>query len=152
MSRDPSRYYYREHIAGYKRIRAEGKTAWAEIHGGEGFENFASRAFLEMALPRLRFSSAHPTALEYGCGTGPGACFMAERGFQVDAMDLVPTAIEIAKELAEARRLNIHYEVQDICELYHEGKKYDMVVDSYCLQGIVTNADRERLFCRSGPT
>ena len=73
------KYYYREHILGYQQIRAEGKTAWAEIHGYTGFENFASRAFLEKALPLLHFSVPHPTVLEYGCGTGPGACFLAER-------------------------------------------------------------------------
>jgi len=74
------KYYYHEHILGYQRIRAEGKTAWAEIHGDDGFEQFASREFLERALPRLRFSTSPPTALEIGCGTGPGACFLAEHG------------------------------------------------------------------------
>jgi SAM-dependent methyltransferase len=140
------KYYYREHTACYNRIRAEGKTAWAEIHGGEGFENFASRAFLEMALPRLHFPTGHPTALEYGCGTGPGACFLTERGFQVDAIDLIPTAIEIALEQARMRGLDICYEVMDVTELPLEGKQYDLIVDSYCLQGVVTDADRRKVF------
>jgi len=140
------KYYYREHLLGYQQVRAEGKTAWAEIHGDVGFENFASRAFLEKALPMLHFPVFHPVVLEYGCGTGPGACFLAERGFQVDGTDLVPLAIEIAKEQARERNLNIHYEVQDICELPHEGKLYDMIVDSYCLQGIVTDEDRQKVF------
>ncbi len=70
------RYYYPEHLEGYERIKAEGKTAWAEIHGQEGFDNFCSRAFLETVLPRLTFSAPVPTAFEYGCGTGPGACFL----------------------------------------------------------------------------
>jgi SAM-dependent methyltransferase len=136
------KYYYREHIA----IRAEGKTAWAEIHGGEGFEHFSSRTFLEMALPQLQFSTPHPAALECGCGTGPGACFLAERGFHVDAIDLVPTAIEIAREQARLRGLTVHYEVMDVTELPHEGKRYDLIVDSYCLQGIVTDEDRRKVF------
>lgn len=140
------KYYYREHILGYQRVKAEGKTAWAEIHGSTGFENFSSRAFLKAALPQLRFSVPHPTALEVGCGTGPGACLLAERGFRVDAIDLIPMAIEMAKELARERNLDIHYEVQDICELHHEGKRYDMIVDSYCLQCIVADVDRESVF------
>jgi len=140
------KYYYREHILGYQRVKAEGKTAWAEIHGHTGFENFSSRAFLETALPQLRLSMPKPTVLEYGCGTGPGACFLAERGFQVDAIDLIPMAIEMAKELAQERNLDIHYEVGDICELPHQGKRYDMIVDSYCLQCIVTDADRQSVF------
>ena len=140
------KYYYREHIKGYEQVKAEGKTAWAEIQGYTGFENFASREFLKKVLPLLHFSVPHPTVLEYGCGTGPGACFLAEKGFQVDGIDLIPLAIEIAKEQAEERNLSIHYEVQDICELPHEGKLYDMIVDSYCLQGIVTDEDRQKVF------
>lgn len=140
------KYYYREHIRGYQQVKAEGKTSWGEIHGVPGFENFASRQFLEKALPLLHFSVPHPVVLEYGCGTGPGACFLAERGFQVDGTDLIPLAIEMAKELAGERNLAINYEVMDICELPHGGKRYDMIVDSYCLQGIVTDEDRQKVF------
>jgi SAM-dependent methyltransferase len=140
------KYYYREHLAGYERIRAEYKTAWAEIHGGEGFEQFASRAFLEEVLPGLRFSGTPPAALEIGCGTGPGACFLAERGFRVDAIDLIPPAIEIARQQARLRGLQVQYAVQDVTMLPHDGPQYDLIVDSYCLQGIVTDADRRAVY------
>ena len=140
------RYYYSEHLEGYERVKAEGKTAWAEIHGQEGFDNFCSRGFLEVVLPRLTFSTHVPTALEYGCGTGPGACFLAERGFGVDAIDLVPTAIEMAKEIASQRGQSIHFEVADVCALREEGRQYDLIVDSYCLQCIVFDDERQRVF------
>ncbi len=140
------KYYYPENIVRYKKLKAEGEKAGNETHGAVGFENFCSRDFLEEALPRLRFSTRRPTALEYGCGTGPGACFMAARGFQVDAIDIIPAAIEMARGEAGKRGLDVHYEVMDICELPHEGRKYDMIVDSYCLQHIVTDADRESVF------
>jgi len=140
------RYYYPEHIQGYARVKREGKSAWAEIHGQEGFDNFSSRGFLEAILPRLRFSVPQPTALEYGCGTGPGACFLAEHGFRVDAIDLVPTAIDMAKQIAAGRGLDIHFEVGDVCELPLDGRQYDLIVDSYCLQCIVFDTERERLF------
>jgi SAM-dependent methyltransferase len=139
------KYYYREHLLGYEQVKKEGKTAWGEIHGVAGFENFSSRAFLEEILPELRFSIPHPIVLECGCGTGPGACYLAVKGFLVDGIDLIPLAIKIAREQARKRGLNIKYEVQDICELSHKSKKYDMIVDSYCLQGIVTEEDRQRV-------
>ena len=139
------KYYYREHLLGYQRLKAEGKTAWGELHGRRSFEDFASRAFLEEALPMLTFSSPHPSALECGCGTGPGACFLAQRGFRVDAFDLVPAAIEVAREQARLRGLDIHYDVTDICQLSGEGRRYDLIVDSYCLQCIVTCADRRSM-------
>lgn len=140
------RYYYPEHLQGYERVKAEGKTAWAEIHGQEGFDNFCSRPFLEAALPRLQLRTAEPTVLEYGCGTGPGACFLAERGFRVDAIDLVPAAIEMAKRIAAERGLSINFEVADVCDLREEGKRYDLIVDSYCLQCIVFDDERQQLF------
>jgi SAM-dependent methyltransferase len=141
------KYYYREHIAGYRKMVDEGKKSWDELHGNsDGFENFSSRPFLDEALPRLRFAESQPAVLEYGTGTGPVACYLAKRGFRVDAGDLIPKAIEIAKGLAEEQELDIHYEVLDICNLPHEGTKYDMIVDSFCLQGIVMNEDRERVF------
>ena len=140
------KYYYPEHIDGYERVKAEGKVSWGEIHGVGGFESFSARPFLEAVLPDLRFDTPEPTVFNYGCGTGPDACFLAERGFRVDAVDLIPTAIEIARQQAALRGLDIHYAVQDICELPHEGKRYDMIVDSYCLQCIVLDADRRRVF------
>ena len=140
------KYYYREHIEGYQKIKVEGKSAWNEIHGGCGFENFSSRPFLEAALPELQFAVPHPTVLEYGCGTGPGSCFLAENGFQVNGIDLIPTAIEMAKGFAVQRGLHINFWVQDIVELPAVGKTYDLIVDSYCLQCIVFDEDRQKVF------
>lgn len=140
------RYYYPEHIEGYRRLKAEGKAAWGEIHGEEGFENFAARGFLSTVLPTLRFDTPEPTTFNYGCGTGPDACFLAAHGFRVDAIDLIPTAIEIARQQAAARGLAISFAVQDICDLPHDGNQYDLVVDSYCLQCIVLDRDRQRVF------
>lgn len=140
------KYYYPEHTTGYERLKAEGKTAWAELHGDHGFENFSSRSFLLTALPYLTFETPQPAALELGCGTGPGACFLAERGFRVTGIDLIPTAIEIAREQAAQRGLDITYEVGDVVELPHDGPLFDLIVDSYCLQGIVLDADRAAVF------
>lgn len=141
------KYYYREHLEGYDRVAREGKRAWGEIHGDEeGFDAFSSRAFLSAAVERLRFGSTDPHALEYGCGTGPGACFLAERGFRVHGIDLIPAAIDIARRIATERDLTIDYAVQDICTLPADGPRYDLIVDSYCLQGIVLEDDRRLLF------
>ena len=139
------KYYIEEHELGYRRIKAEGKLAWNEIHGEPGF-NFSLRPFLEEVLPKLEFPAPKPMALEIGCGTGPGACFLAERGYRVRGIDIDPLAVEMAAEFAAERNLSIQYEVQDACNLPAGGEEYDLIVDSYCLQCIVTDADREKLF------
>lgn len=139
------KYYIEEHELGYRKIKAEGKLAWNEIHGESGFD-FSLRPFLEEVLPKLEFPVPEPTALEIGCGTGPGACFLAERGYRVHGIDVDPLAIEMAAEFAAERKLSVRYEVQDACDLPAIGPKYDLIVDSYCLQCIVTDADRAKLF------
>lgn len=85
-----------------------------------------------------------PDVLEYGCGTGLAACFLAERGFQVDALDLVPQAIDLARAFARDRRIEVNFGVRDVCRWESEpiDKQYDLVVDSLCLQSIVLDHDR----------
>ncbi len=140
------KYYYREHLRAYSRLQAENLTSWGELHGAVGFENFSSRAFLTAVLPELHFAPPTPAVLNYGCGTGPDACFLAARGYRVDAIDLIPAAIEVARQQAAQRGLDIHFSVQDICELPHTGKRFDLIVDSFCLQCIVFDDDRQRLY------
>ncbi len=91
---------------------------------------------------------AEVDVLEYGCGTGPAACFLASRGFRVHAVDLIPRAIALAREFARQRALDIRFDVQDMCALANTpaARQYDLVVDSFCLQSIVTDADRADLF------
>lgn len=141
-----AKYYIKEHEAGYQRIRAEGKTNWDQLHEPSSFDDFSMRPTLEWALPLLHSSVSQPRTLEYGCGTGPGACLLAERGFRVDGIDISPVAIELARELAAQRGLNVNYAVADICELPAPDTVYDLIVDSFCLQCIVTDSDRAKVF------
>ena len=141
-----AKYYLDEHEAGYRQLKAEGKTNGDQLHEPASFDDFAMRPVLEWALPLVKFRAAQPRTLEYGCGTGPGACFLAARGFRVDGTDISPVAIDMAKELAAQRRLDINYTVADICELPPPGTIYDLIVDSFCLQCIATDADRAKVF------
>jgi SAM-dependent methyltransferase len=141
------KYYVTEHLHGYQEIAEKGKSSWDELHGSAGYEDAAIRHRLALALPHCRWQSSEPRALEYGCGTGPGACYLAEHGFQVMGIDLNPTAIAIARREAAKRSLKIDYTIGDVCALPQvDSSCYDLIVDSFCLQSIVTNADRASLF------
>jgi SAM-dependent methyltransferase len=140
------KYYEPEHIEGYARIRSEGLSAWGQLHGEASFEDSEIRGVLPEVLSRLHFGSPQPTALEYGCGTGPGACLLAKRGMRVRGIDPSPVAIEIARREAAKRGLTIDYRVGDVCTDAPPGERYDLVVDAFCLQCIVTDDDRGRLF------
>ncbi len=146
------RYYYAEHEAAYERIQKEGYTQWNDLFDqstSRDFEDFQNRAFLETVMPRLDLPPPPETEVfEYGCGTGPAACFLAAQGFRVEAVDLIPEAITIAQRLARERGIRVTSNVQDICALATEtpSKRYDVVLDSYCLQSIVTDEDRSAVF------
>lgn len=146
------RYYQAEHEAAYRTIEQLGYTQWNDLlDQGRAwtYDEFQNRAFLERVIPRLDLPAASATTVfEYGCGTGPAACFLAARGFQVDAVDLIPEAITLARRMANERGVRVAFHVADICALGSEPvtKRYDLVLDSYCLQSIVTDQDRSAVF------
>jgi len=141
----PMRYYYHEHLSDYARVKEMGLKSRAELYGSHSFDEFSSRPFLEAILPSLALEPG-TRALELGCGTGPGACHLAQEGFAVTGIDLIPDAIEKAKENAQELGLEIKYNVMDVCDLPAEGEPFGLVVDSFCTQGIVTDGDRDRMF------
>ena len=141
------RYYFRENVRRYEKMTQMGLEDWAATtYGGMDFHDFSSRDFLELALPQLRFETSRPTALELGTGVGPGALFLAERGFQVTGYDLIPEAISTAREIAHARGVSIQYEVMDVTQIPHDGDRYDLIVDSYCINHIVFLEERRAVF------
>ena len=139
--------YLRENAARYREMTRLGVDAWAESkYGGADYAEFSSRGFLEDAIPRLRFDRDRPMALELGTGVGPGALFLAAHGFRVHAIDVIPEAIEQARRIAAERGVDVTFEVMDVTGIPHAGPAYDLVVDSYCLQGIALDADRDAVF------
>ncbi len=142
------RNYLKENIARYQEMARMGVRAWAEwAYGGTDYADFSSRRFLEEILPSLRLPQDRPRVLELGTGVGPGALYLASRGFQVHAIDVIPEAIEQARRNAAGRNLPVQFEVMDATQIPRCGPCYDLIVDSYCLQGIVLDADRESVFC-----
>ena len=139
------KYYYHEHLADYAMMKTKGLMSRDELYGGLDFRDFSSKSFLNETLPRLDVE-AGARVLELGCGTGSGACFLTELGYQVHGIDVIPDAIDKAREIAEERGLDIEYDVMDVCHLPHEGKPYELIIDSYCSQGIVMDQDRAAMF------
>jgi SAM-dependent methyltransferase len=142
------KYYYDEHEDTYQKMKTGNISAWDEFHdpANYSFDNFMMRPFLEKALNIININESALQAFEYGCGTGAGACYLAKKGFTVDAVDISPTAIEMANDMAKSKGLVINFRVQDLLVLPKLDKKYDLILDNYCLQSIVTDDDRKKLF------
>ena len=140
------KYFYHEHLADYAELKAKRLQSRGELYGNPNdFSAFSSKSFLIETLPRLDLK---PDAriLDLGCGTGPVACFLAKLGYQVHGIDIIPDAIDKAKAIAAEHRLDIQYEVLDVCQLPRVSEKYQLIIDSFCSQGIVTDPDRIAMF------
>src|SRR5262245_48051685 len=66
-------------------------------------------------------------ALELACGLGHNAIWLAQQGWQVDAVDVSPVGLEIATGLARRLDARINWIPADLDELVPEPAAYDLV-------------------------
>jgi len=144
---ETKRRYRRVSVDGRYRALA-GSPAPVDFRG-RPFADFDLREFFDELLPRLTRPAA-PTAFEYGTGTGPCACYLAARGFRVDAIDASPAAIELATRYASELGVEVRFEVADIVRLPPRRRRYDLVVDGFCLHNILSDNDRRRALATAG--
>jgi SAM-dependent methyltransferase len=76
------------------------------------------------------------SALELGCGTGDTAIYLAKRGWQVTAVDFVPTALEKARAKPGAE--NVNFVQADVRQLRQAGLggPFQLIVDNGCLHNM----------------
>ena len=67
--------------------------------------------------------------LDVGCGWGATTLFLAEKGYHVQGIDLVPSAIEKARSKALKKGLRDLFFVHDVFSLNTQGEQYDTVLD-----------------------
>jgi SAM-dependent methyltransferase len=70
------------------------------------------------------------SVLDVGCGPADNALLFAERGHEVWGIDMVPKAIELAKEKAARRGLSVTLRVADALALETLGRQFDVIIDS----------------------
>lgn len=70
------------------------------------------------------------TTLEVGCGTGADAVYLAQRGFEVTAVDSSPLAVERAHRRAELAGVPVCFVLDDVFEFVRTGERYDFVYDA----------------------
>lgn len=70
------------------------------------------------------------TVLDLGCGTGADAVFLAQRGFDVTAVDFSPTAVERARTRAQNAAANVCFVLEDVFRFGLHAGVFDLVYDS----------------------
>lgn len=71
--------------------------------------------------------------LDYACGLGANACWLAHKGYQVTAWDASSIAINKIKQYADNYSLKINAEVRDLEHEPPVGEQFDAVVVSFFL-------------------
>jgi methyl halide transferase len=75
-------------------------------------------------------------AIELGCGTGTNAVWLAQHGFEVTAIDLVPLAIERAIDRAAKAGVKIRFLSHDLLALPDLGEPFDFLFDRGCYHAV----------------
>lgn len=70
--------------------------------------------------------------VEFGCGTGTNAVYLAEHGFTVTAVDLAPLAVEAAEKKAAAAGVRVRFVCGDVTQLDEVAGPFDFVFDRGC--------------------
>jgi len=74
--------------------------------------------------------------LELGCGPGRNAIYFAEKGCNIDAVDLSQESLKWAEERAIEKNVSVNFINENIFELDIEEGTYDIVYDSGCFHHI----------------
>ncbi|ADB31347.1 Methyltransferase type 11 [Kribbella flavida DSM 17836] len=86
------------------------------------------------SAPEQRDAAAPARALDLGCGPGRNALHLAAAGFEVDAVDLSPTAIAWGEDRARDAGATITFHCGDAFALPNDQLTgpYDLIYDSGC--------------------
>ncbi|HME15374.1 MAG TPA: class I SAM-dependent methyltransferase [Mycobacterium sp.] len=81
---------------------------------------------------------AAAAALELGCGTGDTSIYLAKRGWQVTAVDFVPSALEKARAKARVENIAVNFVHADVRHLRQAGINGPMqlIVDNGCVHNM----------------
>jgi SAM-dependent methyltransferase len=77
-------------------------------------------------------------ALDLGCGSGPHAVALASRGWQVTGIDIVPKALQIARERAREAGVKVRFVQGDVTALRAAGvgSGFRLVLDFGTVHGL----------------
>jgi SAM-dependent methyltransferase len=87
-------------------------------------------------------------ALEIGAGTGTNAIWMAERGFQVFAVDVSPLAVERARAKLGARDLPCRFAASDFLAAPPPAGPFQFVFDRGCFHVFDEPEERQQFAAR----
>jgi len=97
-------------------------------------------------VPEILFRCARGSRiLDLGAGSGRHALFLAEQGYEVDAIDISPRAVAELQARAAAHGLAIRAEVKDACSPEIDFSSYHAVICQFVLHFLTPDRAHEVL-------
>lgn len=101
------------------------RVRWNQrYHDGSYQARTHATPFLELWMPEL----PRGTALDVACGTGRNALYLADQGYQVDAVDISSEALASARAKPGAENASIQWMEADLDKFSPPDSHYDLIV------------------------
>jgi tellurite methyltransferase len=97
---------------------------WNQRYAEDSYHKNNPVTLLQDWLPKLPVGKA----LDVACGAGRNSLFLAQAGFQVDAIDISPLGLDMARAKADDQGIGINWVVQDLDQVYRFDENYDLIV------------------------
>ena len=111
----------------------EDKVRWDKQHGSAQGSTEAS-GFLREIFAAEAWPIRRDRALDLACGKGRNALFLAERGFDVVAIDISAVGLEEGGRRAAEKNLAITWQQADLEQIQLSEAAYDLIVNFNYLQ------------------
>jgi SAM-dependent methyltransferase len=100
------------------------RNKWNQRYAEDGYHKNNPVTLVEDWLPRFPVGRA----LDVACGAGRNAIFLAQAGYQVDAIDISREGLNLARQKAENQGLSINWIEHDLDQPYPFNVNYDLII------------------------
>ena len=100
------------------------RNKWNQRYTEGSYHKNNPVTLVEEWLPRLPVGRA----LDVACGAGRNSLFLAQAGYQVDAIDISREGLNLARQKAENQGLSINWIEHDLDQPYQFDTDYDLII------------------------
>ena len=100
------------------------RNKWNQRYAEASYHNNNPVKLVADWLPRLPVGRA----LDVACGAGRNSLFLAQAGYQVDAIDISREGLNLARQKAKNQELSINWIERDLDQPYPFDTDYDLII------------------------
>lgn len=109
--------------------------AWEQIHQNKDWGSYPSELVIRfVARNYYGMDRTNVKILDFGCGTGAHAWYLAREGFDTYAFDISETAIIKLQDRMKVENLSVNARVMDGLEMDYPDHFFNAVIDSVSIQ------------------